>query len=144
MSDLDIRLTAALNADPPPAQDAKFRVEVLLRIERARFKRRVVMTLAVAFAAAALVAVNAQAIEAWIDHGHLARLDRCARCGSRHVLSVRRADCRHSLASEASRAPLAAGCIRSAALAAVPSRSHGMCVSFCVSSSVTIERNNES
>ena len=29
MSDLDSRLTAALNADPPPAQDAKFRVEVL-------------------------------------------------------------------------------------------------------------------
>ena len=66
MSDLDSRLTAALNADPPPAQDAKFRVEVLLRIERARFKRRVLMALAVAFAAAALVAVNAQAIEAWV------------------------------------------------------------------------------
>ena len=43
-----------------------FRVEVLLRIERARFKRRVIMTLAVAFAATALVVVNAQAIEAWI------------------------------------------------------------------------------
>ena len=66
MSDLDIRLKTALDADPPPARDAKFRVEVLLRIERARFKRRVVTTLAVAFAAAALVAVNAQAIEGWI------------------------------------------------------------------------------
>jgi hypothetical protein len=66
MSDLDNRLTAALNADPPPAQDAKFRIEVLLRIERARFKRRVVMTLVVAFAATALVVVNAQDIEAWI------------------------------------------------------------------------------
>lgn len=66
MSDLDIRLTAALNADSPPPQDARFRVEVLLRIERARFKRRVIMTLAVAFAAAALVVLNAQAIEAWI------------------------------------------------------------------------------
>ena len=66
MSDPDIRLKAALHADPPPARDAKFRVEVLMRIERARFKRRVVTTLAVAFAAAALVAVNAQAIEAWI------------------------------------------------------------------------------
>ena len=66
MSDLDSRLTAALNADPPPARDARFRVEVLLRIERARFKRRVLMTLAVAFVATALVAVNAQAIEAWI------------------------------------------------------------------------------
>ena len=66
MSDPDIRLKAALNADPPPARDAKFRVDVLLRIERARFKRRLIMTLAVAFVAAAIVAVNAQAIEAWI------------------------------------------------------------------------------
>jgi len=66
MSDLDIRLTAALNADPPPLQDARFRVEVLLRIERARFKRRVIMTLTVPFTAAALVVLNAQDIEAWI------------------------------------------------------------------------------
>jgi len=66
MSDLDNRLTAALNADPTPARDARFRVEVLLRIERARFKRRVIRMLAPAFAAAALLAVNAQAIEAWI------------------------------------------------------------------------------
>jgi uncharacterized membrane protein YcjF (UPF0283 family) len=66
MSDSDIRLKAALDADPPPARDAKFRVEVLLRIERAQFKRRVVMTLAVAFATVALLAINAQAIEAWI------------------------------------------------------------------------------
>ena len=66
MSDLDNRLTAALSADPPPSRDAKFRVEVLLRIERARFKRRVIRTLVVAFATAALVMVNAQDIEAWI------------------------------------------------------------------------------
>ena len=73
MSDLDDRLTAALNADGPPALDAMFRVEVLLRIERARFKRRVLTTVATAFAAAALVVVNAQAIEAWIatDIWHL-------------------------------------------------------------------------
>jgi fatty acid desaturase len=66
MSDLDNRLTAALNANPPPERDARFRVEVLLRIEQAQFKRRVLRTLAVAFAAAVLVAVNAQDIEAWI------------------------------------------------------------------------------
>jgi hypothetical protein len=66
MSDLDNRLTTALNADPPPVRDARFRVEVLLRIEQARFKRRVLRALALAFAAAVLVAVNAQAIEAWI------------------------------------------------------------------------------
>ena len=67
MSDLDSRLTAALNEDRPPERDARFRVEVLLRIERARFKRRVLRTLAVAFVAAALVVVSAQAIEAWIS-----------------------------------------------------------------------------
>jgi hypothetical protein len=66
MSDLDNKLAAALNADPPPARDPKFRVEVLMRIESARFRRRVMTTLAVAFAAAAVVAVNAQAIGAWI------------------------------------------------------------------------------
>ena len=66
MSDGDIRLTAALNADPPPPQDARFRVEVLLRIERARFKRRVLKILAIAVAAAAPVVVNAHAIEVWI------------------------------------------------------------------------------
>jgi uncharacterized membrane protein YcjF (UPF0283 family) len=66
MSDFENRLTAALNADPPPARDAKFRVEVLLRIERAQFKRRVLSTLAVAFAGAVLVVLNAQVIEVWI------------------------------------------------------------------------------
>ena len=66
MSDLDNRLTAAMNADPPPMRDARFRVEVLLRIEQARFKRRVLRTLAVASVAAVLVAIYAQAIEAWI------------------------------------------------------------------------------
>ena len=66
MSDPDIRLKAAIHADPPPARDAKFRVEVLLRLERARFKRRVVMTLGIAFATVSLLAINAQAIEAWI------------------------------------------------------------------------------
>ena len=66
MSDLDIRLNEALNADPPPPQDARFRVEVLLRIERARFKRRVIKALVPALTCAALAGVNAQAIETWI------------------------------------------------------------------------------
>ena len=39
---------------------------MLLRIERARFKRRVIRTLAVASVATALVVSNAEAIEAWI------------------------------------------------------------------------------
>jgi len=66
MSDLDNRLSEALGTDPPPVRDPRFRIEVLLRIERARFKRRVVMTLAVAFAAAVFVVMNAQSIESWI------------------------------------------------------------------------------
>ena len=56
MSDSDIRLTAALNANAPPEQDPKFRVEVLLRTERARFKRRLVMMVAIALVAASLMA----------------------------------------------------------------------------------------
>jgi hypothetical protein len=66
MSDIDNRLEAALSANPAPARDARFRIEVLLRIERARFKRRVVTTLAVALAGAFLVVMNATAIDAWI------------------------------------------------------------------------------
>jgi len=66
MSDLDARLTAALQADSPPERDPRFRIDALLRVERARFKRRVIVTLSVALPAAALLIVNAQAIEAWI------------------------------------------------------------------------------
>jgi len=66
MSDLDARLTAALQADSPPERDPRFRIDALLRVERARFKRRFISTLAVALAASALVIVNAQALEAWI------------------------------------------------------------------------------
>ena len=66
MSDDDARLMAALQADPPPAHDVMFRVEVLARLERARFRRRVILTMAVASAAAVLMAVNAQAIGAWM------------------------------------------------------------------------------
>ena len=34
MTDLETRLTAALHADAPPARDAMFRVEALVRLER--------------------------------------------------------------------------------------------------------------
>jgi len=73
MSDFDSRLTDALNAAPPPAKDPWFRLEVLLRIERARFKRRVLLSLVVATAAAVLVAFIAPSIDAWIatDIWHL-------------------------------------------------------------------------
>jgi len=66
MSDLDDRLTAALNADPPPPRDAKFRLEVLLRIERERFTRRIVRTLILVFASAVFTVAYAAEIEAWI------------------------------------------------------------------------------
>lgn len=66
MSDLDSRLSAALRADAPPARDVMFRVEALVRLERARFRRRVALTLAVASVVAVLAAVNAPAIDAWM------------------------------------------------------------------------------
>jgi hypothetical protein len=66
MSDLDARLTAALGADAPPEPDALFRLDVLARIERARFRRRIVRATAIALIAAMLVAVNAQTIDTWM------------------------------------------------------------------------------
>ena len=66
MSDLEPRLTAALYADAPPARDPVFRLEVLVRLERARFRRRVGRMLAVVGVLAVLAAVNARAIETWM------------------------------------------------------------------------------
>ena len=66
MSDLETRLSAALHAASPPARDAVFRVEVLVRIEQARFRRRVGRTLVVVGVLAVLVALNARAIDAWM------------------------------------------------------------------------------
>jgi FtsH-binding integral membrane protein len=66
MSDLDARLAAALEADAPPERDALFRLDVLARIERARFRRRIVSASVIALIAAMLVAVNAQTIDTWI------------------------------------------------------------------------------
>jgi hypothetical protein len=66
MSDLDSRLAAALAADAPPERDALFRLDVLARLERARFQRRVVLVTAIALLAVMLVAVNVQAIDAWM------------------------------------------------------------------------------
>jgi hypothetical protein len=69
MSDLETRLAAALQEEVPPAGDALFRIEVLVRVERARFRRRVVRAVTAAALAAALVSVNVSAIEAWIAAG---------------------------------------------------------------------------
>jgi hypothetical protein len=66
MSDVDARLTAALEADAPPERDALFRLDVLARIERARFQRRIVLATAIALVAVMLVGVHAQAIDTWM------------------------------------------------------------------------------
>jgi len=66
MSDVDARLAAALEADAPPARDAVFRLDVLARIERARFQRRIVIATAIALMAAIVIVVNVQTIDAWL------------------------------------------------------------------------------
>lgn len=66
MNDLETRLAAALHADAPPARDPVFRVEVLVRLERARFRRRLGRVLVVVGVLAVLAAVNAPVIDAWI------------------------------------------------------------------------------
>lgn len=66
MSDLDTRLTAALHADAPPARDARFRVEALVRLEQARFRRRVATIALVAAGVAVIAAVSAPTLDMWI------------------------------------------------------------------------------
>ena len=66
MTDLESRLTAALRADGPPARDAMFRVNVLVRLEQARFKRQVTRTILVAVALGLIAAVNAPLIDRWL------------------------------------------------------------------------------
>ena len=69
MTDLESRLNAALGADAPPTRDALFRLEVLVRRERARFRRQLTLTVAAALAVAILVALNARAIAVWAGAG---------------------------------------------------------------------------
>ena len=66
MSDFETRLTDALRADAPPARDAVFRLEVLLRLERARFRRRVLGALVVTGVLAVLGALNVRVIDSWL------------------------------------------------------------------------------
>ena len=63
MSDLETRLTAALHADAPPARDARFRVDVLVRLEHARFRRRVATIVLVAAAVAVIAAASARTLD---------------------------------------------------------------------------------
>ena len=66
MSDLETRLADALHADTPPARDPLFRVELLMRLERARFRRRVGRALVVVGVLAVLAALNVRVIDAWV------------------------------------------------------------------------------
>ena len=66
MSDLETRLTEALHADAPAARDPMFRVEVLVRLERARFRRRLARMLFVVAVLTVLAAINAPVIDAWM------------------------------------------------------------------------------
>lgn len=65
MTDRESRLNAALGADAPPVRDALFRLDVLVRRERAWFRRQLTLTVAAVLAAAILVGLNAQALGAW-------------------------------------------------------------------------------
>jgi hypothetical protein len=58
------RLETLLRADQPPARDALFRIAVLARLERRRFRRQIAATAAVG-AATVIIGVNAGAISAW-------------------------------------------------------------------------------
>ncbi|MGH9241681.1 MAG: hypothetical protein ACRD3G_26840 [Vicinamibacterales bacterium] len=66
MSDLETRLTDALHADTPPTRDPLFRVELLVRLERARFRRRVGRALVVVGVLAVLAALNVRVIDNWL------------------------------------------------------------------------------
>jgi hypothetical protein len=66
MNDVDARLAAALGAEPPPERDPLFRLAVIARIERARFRQWVLWTTGMAVVAIVLVAMNARAIDAWM------------------------------------------------------------------------------
>jgi hypothetical protein len=66
VNDVDARLTAALGADAPPEHDALFRLDVLARIARARFRRQLVRTTAFGLVVVVIGAVNIQTIDAWI------------------------------------------------------------------------------
>ena len=66
MSDLETRLTAALHADAPPARDATFRVDALVRLEQARFRRRVWTIVLVAAGVLVLATASAPALDVWI------------------------------------------------------------------------------
>ena len=66
MSDLESRLTDALNTDNVPVRDAMFRLEVLVRLERERFRRQVRRTMTIAAPLIVLAALIVPELNAWI------------------------------------------------------------------------------
>ena len=66
LEDLEARLSTALQAGAPPARDPVFRMDVLVRLERARFRRRMMLAVVAAALVAVLVAVSAPTIADWM------------------------------------------------------------------------------
>lgn len=69
MNDLETRLQQALKAGDPPPRDPMFRVEALVRRERAAFRRRLRAAGAKALAAAILAALALSVISDLIGPG---------------------------------------------------------------------------
>ena len=66
MTDRESRLNAALGADAPPARDALFRLDVLVRREHARFRRQLALTMGAVLAVGIVAALKAPALGAWL------------------------------------------------------------------------------
>ena len=69
MTDLEARLEHALTSDALPARDPMFRIEILMRRERAAFRRRLLTGGAMALGAAILAALGLVAIGDLIGAG---------------------------------------------------------------------------
>ena len=71
MTDLEARLDHALKADQTPARDPMFRIEVLLRRERAVLRRRLARTFIAALAAVFLAATGLAFVNGVVGPGPL-------------------------------------------------------------------------
>jgi hypothetical protein len=69
MTDLETRLEQALKAGGPAPRDPMFRIEILLRRERAAFRRRLVAGAAMALGAALVAALGLSAIDDLVGPG---------------------------------------------------------------------------
>ena len=66
MTDLDTRLTEILSQGIPGERDPVFRIDVLMRLERARFRRRMAALASLAIIVTVVAAPNARAIGGWL------------------------------------------------------------------------------